>query len=409
LGIASGLPLAMIISVLSVWLFEVGISKTSIGLFALVTTPYTLKFLWSPFVDSVEIPILTKLLGRRRAWILLSQIFLILSIIGLGATNPLTNPFNTALLALSVAFCSATQDIVIDAYRIEYFGKKMRPASAAVIVYGYRVGLLISGAGALLLAEVMSWFMVHLIMASLILIGSFTILLSKEPSGINHEKHRDIKAWFQHSIIAPFHNFTAHNGWVLIMIFIILYKFGDAFIGVMTNPFLLDLGFSKTEIAIVVKTYGLTATLFGAFVGGLMVSYVGVIRSLWIGAILQLLTNGVFIMQAIIGHDTLFLALTIGAENFAGGIGTIAFVAYISNLCHIKYTATQYALLSSLSAIARTWLSSSAGFAADSFGWVYFFIISILVAIPAMLILYKIQSRVDNAYEVPGSVSLLDD
>ena len=391
LGIVSGLPLALTFSTLSIWLTEVGISKSAIGLFALIGTPYVIKFLWAPLIDHMPLPYITNKLGRRRAWIIFSQICLIISLILLGSSNPLDNPWNTALLALIVTICSATQDIVIDAYRIEILNKDQQGAGAAIIVFGYRIGMLISSAGALVLSSYYGWFATYVIMAALISIGMITVFIMGEPKTEITGKATCINDFITRAVIEPFSEFMGRSGWLLILIFIVLYKLGDAFAGVMTGPFLIDIGFSKVEIAAIVKTYGFVAVIAGSFVGGAMVARMGMIKSLWICGILQMLSNLMFVAQAQVGYDDMFLILTISIENFSGGMGTTAFVAYISRLCNVNYTATQYALFSALAATGRTWLSASSGFVVDSFGWVDFFIISTIIALPGLLLLFKVE------------------
>lgn len=395
LGFSSGLPLALTLSTLSIWLTETGVDKTTIGLFAVIGTPYALKFLWSPLVDGMSLPFFTKWFGRRRGWMVCSQLLLIVSIIGLGMSNPATHPFITALWALCVTFTSATQDIVIDAYRVEILEEREQGVGAALIVFGARIGLLVSGAGALFLADHINWHMVYFIMAGCIGIGLITALLIKEP-----EKHplpelenmtgslpRRFEQWLLKHVVEPFVDFMKRPSWLVILLFVVFYKFGDAFAGVMTSPFLIDIGFSKTEIATIVKTFGLVATLAGAFIGGAMVHKWGLMPSLWICGILQMLSNLMFAVQAYAGHDIYLLGLTISIENLSGGMGTAAFVAYLSSLCNVSYTATQYALLSSLTAVGRTWLSASAGWFVVQLDWPYFFVLSSVVALPGLLLL----------------------
>lgn len=401
LGFASGLPLALTLSTLTVWLSEAEVSRTTIGLFAAITTPYALKFLWSPLIDQMPLPYLTKKLGRRRGWMLFTQACLILSIIGLGSTNPAQDAGLTALWALFVAISSASQDIVIDAYRVELLEEAQQGVGAAAIVFGYRIGMLASGAGALYLAEVASWFTTYTVMASLILIGSVTVFITGEPDGTpaRAEKEQGISAlekllhWLRHAVIDPFANFMERRLWLVILLFVILYKFGDAFSGVMTNPFLIEMGFEKSEIADIVKLFGLPATLFGLFLGGSLVSRYGAVRALWIGGFLQMISLLTPLWQLHAGHNVWVLAAVIGAENLSGGVGTAAFVAYISALCNKQFTATQYALLSSLAAFGRTGLSAGSGWMVDQIGWGPFFIVATAVCIPGLALLYILGRR----------------
>jgi PAT family beta-lactamase induction signal transducer AmpG len=414
LGFSSGLPLALTFSTLTFWLKEVGLTNTTIGLFASVSTPYALKFLWAPLIDRVRIPLLTARLGRRRGWMLTTQVALIAAIVGLGSTEPGADPWTTALLAFIVAFCSASQDIAIDAYRVEVLDKPQYAAGAAVIVFGYRIGMLVSGAGALFLATYVDWAQVYGAMAALVSIGVAAVLASPEPpSAMTAESaaleqrmdaylrerpwlagwRADVLAWLYGAVVCPFADFMKRRAWVLVLLFVMLYKFGDTLAGVMTNPFLLELGFTKAEIATIVKTYGLVATLAGAAAGGSLMSAVGLTRCLWICGILQMLSNLMFAVQAIVGHDLVMLAVTIGLENLAGGMGTAAFVAYLSSLCNVSYTATQYALLSSFMSAARTWLSSSAGWLADHMTWPQFFALTTVAAVPGLVLLWWMSRR----------------
>ncbi len=398
LGFSSGLPLALTGTTLSLWLREEGLTLTSIGLLANVATPYALKFLWAPLVDKMPIPILSKLLGRRRGWMVLTQICLILSILGLGSTNPAEQIELTALFAFLIAFSSASQDIVIDAYRVEISDEKSMAAGAAAIVFGYRIGMLVSGAGALYLASSMSWQATFSIMASLILIGIITILIAGEPklrtqptdaqetansiAGTNYVK------WVREAVIDPFAEFLTRPGWLPILLFVMFYKFGDSLAGVMSTPFFYDLGFTKIEIANVSKIYGTAATFIGLAIGGWLMAATGLYKTLWICGFLQLSSNLMYALQALAGNDVGVLAFTVGIENLAGGMGTAAFVAYLSSLCNVAFTATQYALLSSFMATARIWFSSPGGWLAENLGWVEFFLLTTVAAVPGMLLLW---------------------
>jgi PAT family beta-lactamase induction signal transducer AmpG len=406
LGLASGLPLALVLSTLSIWLTEQGVSRTAIGLFAMVGTPYALKFLWSPLIDQLPLPFFTKIFGRRRGWLIFAQICLAVSLVFLGATNPAINPFATALCAFLVAVASASQDIVIDAYRVEILEEKQQGAGAAVIVFGYRIGMLISGAGALFLAQYAGWFITYLSMAVLVCVGSLTVLLTGEPkTGVNIEFDETpkkqsillrIEKWFVEAVIHPFTDFMQRAGWWVILLFILLYKLGDAFAGVMTNPFLIETGFSKVEIATIVKTFGIMATLLGAFIGGVFVEKMGMIKSLWVCGVVQMLSILMFVVQAHVGYNVQLLAVTIALENLTSGMGTTAFVAYISSLCHARYTATQYALFSSLAAAGRTWLSASSGWFVDQIGWANFFVLSTAMALPGLVMLLYLRKHIDK-------------
>ena len=396
LGFASGLPLLLTLSTLSVWLVEIGITKTTIGFFALVGLPYSLKFLWAPFMDNLQIPFLTKYFGRRRGWILLTQMLLIMSLIFLGYSNPSIDPKLTALAALLVAFFSASQDIVIDAFRVESLEKRFYGAGAAMIVFGYRLGMLSAGAGALYLASFYDWSIVYILMSLQILIGSFAVLIAKEPEQsalINAEKKKNIFHWLHYSVINPFRDFMKKGDWLIIILFVVLYKFGDALVSVVANPFYIEMGFSKIEIANVSKIFGLIATLAGAFIGGIIVKQSGIFKSLLVCGILQMLSNLFYAIQAYIGYNIGFLIATIGFMDLASGMGTAAFIAYLSSLCNIRYTATQYALLSALASLGRTFLSSPGGYLVDTINWIPFFIFTSVAAIPGIYLLVILKKR----------------
>lgn len=395
LGFASGLPLALTTSTLTIWLTEVGINIKSIGTFALVGIPYALKFLWAPLLDFINIPYLSKKLGKRSSWLIVSQIVLAISIIALGNSDPTENIFMTGLLAVCVAFCSATQDIVIDAYRIALIEKNEQGAGAAMVTFGYRIAILFTGAGALYLSEYYDWSVVYSIGAAALIVGVITVLVLGEPNNTSDKTSSKMHGleYFLKVIIKPFLDFTNHKGWIYILLFTMFFKLGDALAGVMTNPFLMYIGFSKSEIATIVKVIGLGATLTGSFIAGTMVYKIGMLKSLWIGGILQMLSNLMFVALANIGYDTQFLAITICIENFAGGLGSTVFVAYLSSLCNVKYTATQYSLLSAIALIGRTIISSSSGKLVEVLGWIPFFMITVLAAIPGLIFLYKLTKN----------------
>lgn len=390
MGFSSGLPLLLTLSTLSYWLAKVGLDKTSIGLFALVGVPYSVKFLWAPVIDQVRLPLLAPLLGHRRSWALVTQAALIAAILALGSCDPVAAPWTTAAAAFAVAFCSASQDIVLDAYRIEILTDDEQGAGAASTQFGYRVGILVAGAGALALSDFVGWFWVFAAMAALVLIGSLTVLLAPEPRHVQASEPEfpaDPRAWIENAVLAPLADFVQRRGWVVILLFALLYKFGDAIGGVMANPFYVELGFTGTEIGSITKVVGLIGTLLGVFVGGAMVARYGILWALVVGGILQAATNLLFAVQAMIGHDLGMLAVAIGADSFTGGLGSAAFVAYLSSLCNKAFTGTQYALLTSLMAFGRTVLSSGGGWLADQVDWVTFFVLTTGLAIPGLLLL----------------------
>lgn len=402
LGFSSGLPLMLTTSTLTFWLAEAEVDKVAIGLFALAGQPYTWKFVWSPLLDRLPLPPLTTWLGRRRGWLLCIQLLLALAILGLGAGDPRHGLAWMATAAVLVAFLSASQDIVIDAYRVELLEERQQGAGAAVVVIGYRLAMLASGAGALLIATLADWFWAYAASAACLLVGMATVLLTPEPkvTGGGTASPGGVSIWLKEAVVEPLSDFFHRNGLAtatLILLFIMLYKLGDALLGTMTNPFYVELGFTKPEVAAIVKLYGLLATLLGGLLGGLIVHRRGVLPALWICGLIQMASNLIFVVQAWVGRDLGMLAVTISAENLAGGMGTTAFVAYLSSLCNLSYTATQYALLSSFMAQARTTLSAAGGFIAASTSWVGFFLITTLAAVPGLVLLLLLQRRLGGA------------
>jgi PAT family beta-lactamase induction signal transducer AmpG len=322
---------------------------------------------------------------------------LIVSIAAMGASDPAQRLWVTALLAVLVAFCSASQDIVIDAYRVELLAERQQGAGAAVIVIGYRIAMLVSGAGALFLADFAGWLAAYLAMAALMLVGIATVLLSPEPTSsalVRAETRRGSR--LRQAVIEPLAEFLRRNGWttaLIILLFIMSYKLGDALLGVMANPFYVEMGFSKSEVASVVKTFGLFATLGGGLLGGLLINNRGILPALWVCGVLQILSNLMFAVQAYVGHDVALLTMTIALENLAGGMGTAAFVAYLSSLCNVHYTATQYALLTSFMAQTRTVLASSGGVLAENMDWISFFLFTTAAGLPALALLWWLSRR----------------
>lgn len=391
LGFASGLPYALTAGTLSIWLTEEGISRGSIGLFGGIGIAYTFKFAWSPLVDSVRIPILSRF-GRRRSWLLATQAGLIASIIALACTSPASTTWLTALFALLVAIFSATQDIVIDAYRVEVLEPERQAAGAAMGVLGYRIGMIVSGAGALYLATYFGWRVTYLCMAAAMGVGVLATLFSKEPlmnNALPIDK-RDVATWFRESVIAPLRDFMKRPEWKLILAFVFFYKLPDAYMGIMANPYYLAVGFAKTQIADIAKLYGVIASIAGGFWGAWMVRKWGLLPTLWIGGIACALTNLLFIPLQYTGANTLALAGVITLDNLSGGISVTAFVAYMSGLCNRSFTATQYALLSSIMAFARTASSMPSGYSAEILGWTGFFMLSTVLLLPGLWILRKL-------------------
>jgi MFS transporter, PAT family, beta-lactamase induction signal transducer AmpG len=383
MGFASGLPLALTGSTLAIWLKESGVSLTAIGLFALVGLSYNLKFLWAPVVDRVALPGLTRMLGRRRSWALCIQAALALALLAMGTSDPASQPWRVALIAVLVAFLSASQDIVIDAYRVELLSEAEQGAGAAATQTGYRIGMIASGAGALYVAAFLDWFWAYAAMAALVLVGAATVLMTREPK----VTARAPGGAFRAAILEPFLDFARRRAWLVILIFVVLYKFGDALAGVMSSPFYIAIGFSKTDIANIAKLFGLVASITGLWLGGILVYRRGVMPALMLCGILQMLSNLMYVVQLWSGPDVGMLKLTIAVENVTGGMSSAAFVAYLSRLCSPAYTATQYALLSALAATARTVLASSGGWFADRMGWAPFFVLATIACLPGLMLL----------------------
>ena len=383
MGFSSGLPLLLTLSTLAYWLAKNGISKTSIGLFAAVGTPYGFKFIWAPLLDQIRPPFL----GRRRGWAIIIQVALALAILAMGFTDPAVNPWWTALAAVAVAFLSASQDIVIDAYRIEILSEEEQGAGSAATQIGYRIGLLVAGAGALWLSDHVSWLVVFTVMAGLMGVGVLAFLIAPEPPSPPVAENETFRDRLQRGVIDPFLDFIGRRGWYVILLFVLLYKFGEAFTSQMASPFYVDMHFTATEIAAVTKVFGVVATVVGTLAGGFLVARFGIMRTLFLGGILQALGLLLFSVLALRGHDLLWLTIAIGGDNFVSGLGSAAFVAYLSALCNLAFTATQYALLSSLMAFGRSLLSTGSGWLAAQLGWPLFFVASTALAIPGLLLL----------------------
>jgi PAT family beta-lactamase induction signal transducer AmpG len=405
LGFSSGLPLALSGTTLLVWMRESGVDLGTIGLFALVGTPYTVKFLWAPLTDALEVPFLSHLLGRRRAWLVFTQMLLIAAIVFLGSCDPAAAPALVASGALLVATASATQDIVVDAFRVESLPENEQAAGMASYVAAYRVGMLVSTAGALFLvsgfqaygyAKQPSWHWGYYAMATLVVIGTITALLATEPENSRAAEavHATQKRFARvtEAAVGAFKDFMSYELAVVMLAFVVLFKFTDALSGAMTAPFVIDLGFTRNEYAAIVKGVGLAALLLGGFAGGFIARALPLAMSLWIGAIVQALANLTFSWLAVVGRNPTALAIAITAENFTSAIGTVMFVAYLSALCRNPlHTATQYALLTALAAVGRTYLSSGAGFIAESTGWAWFFVICTLAGLPSLVLLAWLQ------------------
>lgn len=407
LGFASGLPLALSGSTLLVWMRESGVDLGTIGLFALVGTPYTIKFLWAPVIDALNVPVLTRAFGRRRGWLIFSQLLLIAAILLLAMTDPARGPWLVALGALLVAAASATQDTVIDAFRIESLPENEQAAGMASYVAAYRVGMLVSTAGALFLVTFFegfgigksaAWMWGYVAMAAMVGVGMVTAIVATEPEQSKRaeaatEGDNPLRRVLT-TAAGAFKEFLTRPDALAVLAFVILFKFCDAFAGAMTAPFVIDLGFTRNDYAAIVKGVGLAATLIGGFAGGLVAKNMSMAAVLWLGGLLQAASNLVFAWLATQGTNYWALIAAITAENFTGAIGTVIFVAYLSALCKSPlHTATQFALLTALSAVGRTYLSSSAGFIAEGAGWALFFSLSVVTAVPAFLLLAYLQRR----------------
>src|SRR5271170_809759 len=408
LGFSSGLPLALSGSTLLIWMTEAKVNLGTIGLFALVGTPYTIKFLWAPLIDALDVPVLSRRFGRRRGWLLLSQFLLIAAIVFLGVCDPSVSALVVAIGALLVATASATQDIIVDAFRVESLNESEQAAGMASYVAAYRIGMLASTAGALFLVSGFqsifgfdrhaAWSAGYTVMAALVLIGIATTLFAAEPekSAAAEAAHARENTFGRvaDAAVGAFSEFLTRDLAFVVLIFVILFKFTDALSGAMTAPFVIDLGFSRNEYAAIIKGVGLAATLVGGFAGGFVARAYSLPASLLLGGVLQALANLAFSWQAIVGLNAAWLTCAIVAENFTSAVGTVIFVAYLSALCRNPlHTATQYALLTALAAFGRTYLSSGAGFIAASSGWPWFFAICAAAGLPAMVLLAWLQYR----------------
>ncbi len=390
MGFSSGLPLLLGFSTLSYWMAKEGVTLTAIGGLLAVSTPYSLKFLWAPVIDHARLPYLTKRFGRRRGWMLAIQVLLAVSVLLLGAGDPRGNIAWIAAMAVVMAFLSASQDIVVDAYRIDILREREQGAGAAMTQTGYRFGLLASGAGAIALSDFLSWFWIYAIMAALIGVGFVGAVIAPEPETAGSDspdRRRSLGATLRETIVEPLSEFLSRPGAGWILVFVLFYKYGDAVAGAMANPFYHQIGFSGVEIASITKLFGVVATLAGIAAGGVIVAKFGMVRALFAGGVLQAVTNLLFAWLAQSGPDLTLLAVAVGADSFTGGLGSTAFVAYLSGLCHASFTATQYALLTSLMAFGRTLLATGAGALAESLGWPGFFIATTALAIPGLLLL----------------------
>ena len=461
LGFAGGLPLLLVLRTLSAWLAEDGVEIATIGLFGFVMAPYTLKFLWAPLMDRLPLPVLTAAFGRRRGWLLLTQAGLICAIFGLGLTDPAHDLLTTALMALLVAFFSASQDIVIDAYRIEILSEHQLGAGSANYVTGYRIGMWVASAGALYLADHAGWSVAYAAMALLVLVGVFTVLLNPEPAapaddvlpaapaatggrrplvlllllaaalglftGILFGAGFGVRAgWiggvavtvvlgglstvfgrspaFRQAVLEPFRDFLLRNGVtvaLVILAFISLFKASDVLLTLMANPFYLEIGFSKSQIAWVSGTFGFIVTFIGSYLAGTLIYRIGIMPGLWLGGVLMMASNLMFALLAWAGPSYPLFHAVILVENVSGGMGTTAFVAYLASLCNRRYTAVQYALLTSfMQMFGKFVVVPGSGFLVAELGWINFFVLSTLAGLPALALLWWLGRHVHSPLPV---------
>lgn len=414
LGFSAGLPFLLVFSTLSAWLSDAGVQRTAIGFFGWVGITYSIKVLWAPIVDRLNLPLLGRALGQRRSWILLGQVGIALGLLGMAFTDPTGDLTALALLALLVAFSSATQDVAIDAYRIEAVIVEYQGAMSASYVFGYKIALLVAGAGALFIAEYNGWLSAYVVMALSMGVGVVTVLLVAEPerelpppifsrTGGLSRWLQELEQWFAAAVINPFTDFFRRNGRfaLVILLFIGVFRLSDITMGIMANPFYLDLGFSKSEIASVAKIFGFAMSVLGSFLCGILVVRWGVYRPLMLGAVLVASTNLLFAVMAGLGPDLRALAVVISADNISGGIAVTAFVAYLSGLTNRAYTATQYALFSSLMTLPGKVFSGFSGLIVDSSSYAEFFVIAAAVGIPAIL-LVPVLVRHERARQAGG-------
>ncbi len=406
LGFSAGLPLLLVLGTLSFWLREAGVDRTTIGYLSWVGLAYAFKWVWSPLVDRMPLPLLTRWLGRRRGWLLFAQMLIVAGLCGMAFNDPRVSLTPLVWCALAVAFGSATQDIALDAYRIESADTERQAALAATYQTGYRLAMIWAGAGVLWLAaraEVAgtagyqsgAWQVAYLAMAASMAVGMLTVLLSPEPAPRPLAPARNAAEWLRGALVEPFADFLGRYRWqaLLVLGLIAIYRISDVVMGIMANPFYVDMGFTKDEVAAVTKVYGVIMTLAGAFLGGALAMRWGVMRVLMLGAALSAATNLLFAWLATRGHDVNALVWVVSADNLAGGIASAAFIAYLSGLTNVQYSATQYALFSSMMLLAPKWLAGFSGAFVDAHGYVSFFQATALLGLP-VLVLIALASRV---------------
>ena len=412
LGFSAGLPFLLIFSTLSAWLAEAGVERSTIGFFSWLGITFSIKVLWAPIVDRTPIPVLTRRLGRRRAWLLPAQLAIAGGLLGIAMSDPTQDLLRIALFGLVIAFASATQDVALDAYRIEAVEDDLQGAMSASYILGYRLALLVAGAGALYIAAFVSWYAAYAAMAACMGVGIATVLLVREPE-VNASFLADWRArleeihasgigylqraaeFFRDYVIAPFMDFFRRNGWLALVVlaFIGVYRLSDITMGVMANPFYIDLGFSKEEIASVTKIFGFFMTILGSFGGGLLVARYGIMRPLLLGAIMVATTNLLFAWLSTQGADIAYLAVTVSADNLSGGLAVAAFIAYLSSLTNRAYSATQYALFSSLMTLPGKFIGGFSGVVVEEAGYTTFFLYASGLGLPAILLVIFLMTR----------------
>jgi PAT family beta-lactamase induction signal transducer AmpG len=407
LGFSAGLPLLLVLGTLSFWLREAGIDRTTIGYLSWVGLAYAFKWVWAPLVDRMPLPLLTRWLGWRRSWLLLAQLAVMGGLVAMSFNDPRVALQPVIWGALAVAFGSATQDIALDAYRIESASTERQAALAAAYQTGYRLAMIWAGAGVLWVAaraEVPglaayqhgAWQTAYLVMAASMLLGVLTVLLSPEPVRRAIAPAKNMGEWLRGALIEPFADFLSRYGRqaLLILALIAVYRISDVVMGIMANPFYVDMGYTKDEVAAVTKIYGVVMTLVGAFVGGVLSMRFGVMRVLMLGAVLSAGTNLLFAALSTRGHDVTALIFVISADNLASGIASAAFIAYLSSLTNINYSATQYAIFSSMMLLLPKFLAGYSGVYVDAFGYQSFFFATALLGVPVLLLVW-LSSRVN--------------
>ena len=401
LGFSAGLPLLLVLGTLSFWLREAGIDRTTIGYLSWVGLAYAFKWVWAPLVDRLPIPLLTRWLGRRRSWLLLAQLAVMAGLVAMSFNDPRVALQPVVWGALAVAFGSATQDIALDAYRIESAATSRQAALAAAYQTGYRLAMIWAGAGVLWIAaraevaqvanyQHSAWQTAYLVMAASMLVGMLTVLLSPEPAGRVQVPAKNLGEWLQSALVEPFADFIRRYQWqaALMLALIAIYRISDVVMGIMANPFYVDMGYTKDEVAAVTKVYGVVMTLLGAFVGGVLSMRFGVMRVLMLGAVLSAATNLLFAWLAGQGHDVTGLIFVVSADNLSSGIASAAFIAYLSSLTNINYSATQYALFSSMMLLLPKFLAGYSGKYVDAFGYINFFNATAVLGLPVLVLVW---------------------